>query len=223
VHANLLPPGRPSKRIMMVTSPTPGNGKTSIAAHLAISLAKSGMEVLLIDADLRKRDLTAMFDIGFRAGLCDFLSGQEPELVRPMQLLPNFRIMGAGSPITRNPVELYQRRHLRECLEQFGDQFDCIIIDTPPALVVADARLIAQSADEVLCVVRSQVSHEHEITQTIDAISRVTGEKPKIIVNGVEQRLNYYKHRFSYAGHSRRNSSASGKPACMPLADVLEP
>lgn len=221
VHANLLPPGRPTRRIMMVTSPTPGNGKTSIAAHLAISMAKSGMEVLLIDADLRKRDLTAMFDVGFRPGLCDFLQGQAPELVRPMQLLPNFSVMGAGSPMTRNPVELYQRRHLRECLEQFGDQFDCIVIDTPPTLVVADARLIAQSADEVLCVVRSQVSHEREITQTIDALSRVTGEKPKIIVNGVEQRLNYYKHRFSYAGHTKRNGQPGERPSA-PLADVLE-
>lgn len=221
VHANLLPPGRPTRRIMMVTSPTPGNGKTSIAAHLAISMAKSGMEVLLIDADMRKRDLTAMFDVGFRPGLCDFLQGQAPELVRPMQLLPNFSVMGAGSPITRNPVELYQRRHLRECLEQFGDQFDCIVIDTPPTLVVADARLIAQSADEVLCVVRSQVSHEREISQTIDALSRVTGEKPKIIVNGVEQRLNYYKHRFSYASHTKRSANPGDRPSA-PLTDVLE-
>src|SRR5438874_2459946 len=125
---------------MMITCPTPGNGKTSIASHLAISLAKSGLEVLLIDADFRKRDLSTMFDVGFRPGLSDLMQSKPPELIRPVELLPNLRLMGAGTKLERNPVELFQRKHFHEALAILQDKFDCIIVDTPPALVVADAR-----------------------------------------------------------------------------------
>lgn len=198
VHANLLPPGPQQRRVMMITSPTPANGKTSIASHLALSLAKSGLEVLLIDADLRKRDLSSMFDLGFRPGLVELLRGKTPELVRPVELLPNLRIMGAGAKLERNPVELFQRRHFRESLDTLQEKFDCIIIDTPPTLVVADARLIAGSCDDVLCVVRAQMTSQKDIDQTVDALTRITGKTPKLIVNGVEHRQSYYKYKFSY-------------------------
>jgi capsular exopolysaccharide synthesis family protein len=198
LHANLLPPGRGERRVMMITSPTPSNGKTSIASQLALSLAKSGLEVLLIDADLRKRDLSTMFDVGFRPGLADLLQGITPELIRPVELLPNLRLMGAGSRLERNPVELFQRQHFHESLALLHDHFDCIVVDTPPTLVVADARLIAQSCDEILCVVRAQVSSPKEVDQTIDALTRITGKSPKIIVNGVTHRQSYYKYKFAY-------------------------
>jgi capsular exopolysaccharide synthesis family protein len=209
LHANLLPPGRGDRRVMMVTSPTPSNGKTSIASQLALSLAKSGMEVLLIDADLRKRDLSTMFDVGFRPGLADLLQGKAPELIRPMELLPNLRLMGAGSRLERNPVELFQRQHFHESLALLHDRFDCIVIDTPPTLVVADARLIARSCDEVLCVVRAQVSSSKEVDQTIDALTRVTGKSPKIIVNGVTHRQSYYKYKYAYADGLAEQEAAS--------------
>ena len=164
-----------------------------------MSLAKSGLEVLVIDADLRKRDLTTIFDLGFRAGLSDLLQGNPPELVRPMELLPNFRVMGAGSKLERNPVELFQRRHFHEALSLLNERFDCIVIDTPPALVVADARLIARSCDEVLCVVRANLTSPKEVNQTLEALTRITGKTPKIIVNGVAQRQTYYKYKYAYS------------------------
>lgn len=213
VHANLLPPGRPQRRVFMITSPTPSNGKTSIAAHLALSLAKSGLEVLLIDGDLRKRDLTGMFDVGFRPGLAELLQGQTPELVRPVELLPNFRVMGAGAKLERNPVELLQRKHLKESLDLLQEKFDCIVIDTPPALVVADARLIAPSCDEVLCVVRSQISSPREVSDAVDALRRVKGASPKIIMNGVDQKQKYYKYKFAYADKSAGDTAAQTQAA----------
>ncbi|MCL2639821.1 MAG: polysaccharide biosynthesis tyrosine autokinase [Phycisphaerales bacterium] len=201
LHANLLPPGRSDRRTMLITSPTPSNGKTAITANLGLSLARSGLDVLLIDADLRKRDLTTMFDLGFRPGLSDLLQNATPELVRPIEQLPNFRIMGAGSKVEPNPVELFQRRHFHEALAQLGgghDRFDCILIDTPPALVVADARLIARSCDEILCVVRASRSSPREVNQTLDALARITSKTPKIIINGVIHTPTYYKHKYTY-------------------------
>ncbi len=198
VHANLLPPGQHDRRILMITSPTPGNGKTSIASHLALSLAKAGLEVLVVDADLRKRDLSTMFDIGFKPGLAELLQGQEPELVHPVELLPNFSVMGAGAKLDRNPAELFQRKHLREALDQVSQRFDCIIVDTPPVLVVAETRLMARSCDEVLCVVRAQMTSHRDIDQAVEAISRISGEMPKIIINGVQEGPKYYKYKYSY-------------------------
>ncbi len=211
LHANLLPPGPMQRRIMMITSPTPSNGKTSIASQLALSLAKSGLDVLLIDADLRKRDLSTMFDVGFRPGLADLLQGRPPELIRPVELLPNLRLMGAGTKLDRNPVELFQRKHFHESLNLLQEKFDCIVVDTPPTLVVADARLIARSADEVLCVVRAQVSSPKDVNQTIDALSRITGKTPKIILNGVAHKQSYYKYKFAYSSeeHDAAEAAAS--------------
>ncbi|MGN6367657.1 MAG: GumC family protein [Phycisphaerae bacterium] len=220
LHANLLPPGPTQRRLMMVTSPTPSNGKTSIASQLALSLAKSGMEVLLIDADLRKRDLSTMFDVGFRPGLSDLLQGKAPELIRPIELLPNLRLMGAGSRLERNPVELFQRRHFHESLNLLQDKFDCVVIDTPPTLVVADARLIARSCDEVLCVVRAQVSSQKDIDQTIDALTRVTGKTPKIIVNGVAHRQSYYKYKFAYTSDADNEEVEATTAAATSGADI---
>lgn len=208
VHANLLPPGSHVRRIMMVTSPTPGNGKTSIADQLATSLAKSGMEVLLIDGDLRKRDLSTRFDVGFRPGLTELLQGKQPELIQPLELLPNLRLMGAGGRFDRNPVELFQRKHIRECLDQLKDKFDCIVIDTPPTLVVADARLMASSCDEILCVVRANMTSQKDIQQTIEALTRMTGKTPKIIMNGVEHHHSYYKYKFAYTTPGERDGAA---------------
>jgi capsular exopolysaccharide synthesis family protein len=209
LHANLLPPGPMQRRIMMITSPTPSNGKTSIASQLALSLAKSGLEVLLIDADLRKRDLSTMFDVGFRPGLADLLQGRTPELIRPVELLPNLRLMGAGTKLDRNPVELFQRRHFHENLNMLQEKFDCIVVDTPPTLIVADSRLIARSADEVLCVVRAQVTSPKEINQTIDALQRITGKTPKIILNGVAHKQNYYKYKYSYTSDAEDGAAAA--------------
>jgi len=218
LHANLLPPGPMQRRLLMITSPTPGNGKTSIASQLALSLAKSGLEVLLIDADLRKRDLSTMFDVGFRPGLADLLQGKPPELIRPVELLPNLRLMGAGTKLERNPVELFQRKAFHESLNLLHEKFDCIVVDTPPTLVVADARLIARSCDEVLCVVRAQVTSPKEVNETLDALSRITGKSPKIILNAVEQRQSYYKYKFAYsnaendAENEAAHNAASGEP-----------
>jgi capsular exopolysaccharide synthesis family protein len=217
LHANLLPPGRSERRIMMITSPTPANGKTSIASQLALSLAKSGLEVLLIDADLRKRDLSTMFDVGFRPGLADLLQGKPPELIRPVELLPNLRLMGAGSKLDRNPVELLQRQQFHESLNLLQEKFDCIVVDTPPALVVADARLIARSCDEVLCVVRAQVSSSKDVNQTIDAITRIMGKAPKIIVNGVAHRQSYYKYKFAYSSNEGDAEVAAAAAGADPL------
>jgi Mrp family chromosome partitioning ATPase len=139
-----------------------------------------------------------MFDLGFRAGLSDLLQGNAPELVRPMELLPNLRVMGAGSKLERNPVELLQRKHFHESLNLLHEKFDCVVIDTPPTLVVADARLIARSCDEVLCVVRANVSSPKEVNQTLEALTRITGKTPKIVVNGVAQRQTYYKYKYDY-------------------------
>jgi capsular exopolysaccharide synthesis family protein len=222
LHANLLPPGRPNRKIMMVTSPTPANGKTSISSQLAVSLAKSGLDVLLIDADLRKRDLSTMYDVGFRPGLAELLQGRPPELIRPIELLPNLRLMGAGARLDRNPVELFQRREFQESLGLLQEKFDVIIVDTPPALVVADARLIARSCDEVLCVVRMQVSSPKEVNQTLDALSRITGRTPKIIVNGVAQRQSYYKYKFTYANDDADDTIEGGGAAATSPTTTVE-
>jgi Mrp family chromosome partitioning ATPase len=125
--------------------------------------------------------------------------------------------MGAGSKLDRNPVELLQRQQFHESLNLLQEKFDCIVVDTPPALVVADARLIARSCDEVLCVVRAQVSSSKDVNQTIDAITRIMGKAPKIIVNGVAHRQSYYKYKFAYSSNEGDAEVAAAAAGADPL------
>jgi receptor protein-tyrosine kinase len=153
-------------QVLLVTSPSPQEGKTSVTSNLAIALAEINQRVLIIDADMRLPRLHTIFDLPNTFGLSDFLHERRPveeyleeELVRKTQI-PNLYVMPAG-PARSNLSRLVHSGRVKELLQRFRGRFDTILIDSAPVLTVPDARILGRSADAVILVIRAhRTQHE---------------------------------------------------------------
>jgi len=172
-----------SGAVILVTSAQSGDGKTIVAANLAKCLSDAGKKVLLVDADMRigpaGKMLKAPVDGG---GLSEWLRlGRAPALVR----LPggNFAYLPAG-PIPERPTELLDTKQLGEVLSALRQQFEVIILDSPPLPAVSDGMILAAHADLVLSVLRLGHSGRRAVWHHLDALARL--KKPQaLVINGM--------------------------------------
>jgi receptor protein-tyrosine kinase len=147
--------GRPL-RVILVTSPVTGDGKTITSANLALTMAQEfNRRVLLVDGDLRKPGVHALFDLPVDPGLSDVLAGGATieETILPLTA-HRLSVLPAGRPAYR-PAELLGSAAMRNLLRMLGQQFDRIIVDMPPATPLADVGILLPHADGVLMVVRA--------------------------------------------------------------------
>jgi len=151
--------GRPPGAIM-VTSPNPGDGKTSLVSNLASSYALNERQVVLVDCDLRKPRLHKIFQLDSQPGLSNYLTGSATleEILRPT-IIPNLKIITAGAR-PPNPTNLLNSETFKELLGQLRRQYHHIIIDTPPVLGFADARFVSALVDGVLLITRHNITHK---------------------------------------------------------------
>lgn len=142
-------------RTIMVTSAGPGEGKTTTITNLAVAYSQADQRVVLVDADLRKPTMHQSFELSNRAGLSSLLSGQaELEEVLRSTNIPNLNVITSG-PIPPNPSEMVSSKRMTSLLEDLKERFDIVLVDTPPALAVTDAQLVATKCDGVVLVVDS--------------------------------------------------------------------
>jgi succinoglycan biosynthesis transport protein ExoP len=151
--------GRPPCAIM-VTSPNPAEGKSTIAANLAQSCALNERQVVLIDCELRKPRLHRIFQLASQPGLANYLTGSATlaEILRPTSV-PNLTII-TGGPTPPSPTNLLNSDMFKELITQLRQQFRHIILDTPPILGFADARFVSPLVDGVLLVTKYQSTHK---------------------------------------------------------------
>lgn len=185
-------------KVIVVTSSTPGEGKTTTSANLAMSLAQMG-KVLLIDADLRKPSIAKRFDIPvFHPGLSNLMVGTEQfsECVH-VDGQSGVAIMPSGQ-IPSNPLELLSNARFNEVLEVLKSKYDHIIIDTPPTQAVSDALVIAQSADSVIYVVKSDVTRIKPIKAGIERLFEAKAYIAGIVLNQVDMSKTKGQHTDGY-------------------------
>ena len=143
-------------RVIQVTSPMPGDGKSTLGSNLAVTIAQSGKSVLLLDADFRRPTQHKVFAIDDpEVGLASVVAGDtEPaDAWRDVPQVPNLRIMACG-PRPHNPSELLSSEEFANVLELLRDQFDFVIVDTPPVLAVSDPCAVAARVDGVILTFR---------------------------------------------------------------------
>jgi capsular exopolysaccharide synthesis family protein len=195
-------------RTLVVTSALPQEGKTVIAANLAISFAREGIRVLLIDADLRRPAMHRLFGVARSPGLAQALanSATVESSIRATSV-SGLSILACGS-LPTNPTELIRGTRMRELLETIGASYDLVIIDTPPVLPVADAAIIAAVSDGVLMVVRAGKTSR---TLTQEACARLAA----VGANLVGTVLNDPSGRnvSSYSYRSDDAATGAGTPA----------
>lgn len=178
------------KKKILITSSIPGEGKSFVAANLAISLALTDKKVVLLEVDLRKPKLSEIFGISTTTnGISNYLIGEKEadEIIKRTEVNPNLFIISAG-PIPPNPSELILNGRIQELLVYLENAFDFIVIDTAPVSPVTDAYLLSQFCDSTLYVVRHAYTPRIYL-QLLDENNRVRGLKNlALIFNGVKSR-----------------------------------
>ena len=173
---------RPFKRLL-ITSSMPQEGKSTIAANLACSLAtRLQRKILLLEGDLRRPTLTQRLGLGALPGLSEWLAGESSPATNICQLDGlGFCILPAGNPAS-DPLALMRSEKLPMLMDQLNSWFDWIVIDSPPVLPLADTSVWMRLADAILLVTRPGISEKRQLQRTLDMI-----ERPKLLgalVNG---------------------------------------
>jgi capsular exopolysaccharide synthesis family protein len=172
VRANLLlhAPSQTTANTVLVTSTRPGEGKTIVAANLAIALAQAGRRVLLFDADMRRCSLHELFHQPLEPGLTAVLDGTTRinDAIRASEV-PGLFLLTAGSAAA-TPGDLLERPAFGDVMTALRDRFDWILIDSPPVMVASDATLLAQSAAAVVFVVGSHMTRARLARAALDQL-----------------------------------------------------
>jgi capsular exopolysaccharide synthesis family protein len=160
--------------VLLVTSPRPGEGKSSVAANLAAAVAQLGRKVVLVDGDLRRPQVHRLFVTGNDRGLSTLLTGEAPlqRCVQRVDTHRNVALLTAGPP-PPDPAELLSHERLRLALESLAGASDLVVIDAPPVLPVADPIILAQLADATLLVATAGISDRREWTETLERLGKV--------------------------------------------------
>ena len=197
-----------------VTSATISEGKTSVACNLAVVFSRAGHRVALIDADLRRPKVATYFGLSSFVGLTDVLAGSAP-LSQATQIFDGGRLAIVPSGrIAREPSELLGSDRMRDVLKQLAEEYEIVIIDTPPVLPVTDALVIAPHVDGVVLVVRLGRTTRNRVTNAVSAIERVTGVIAGVVPNqaGRGKDVDYrYPYRYKPTRRKRGKKSQFGE------------
>jgi len=195
--------GAPPKTIL-ITSSQPGEGKTTTAVNTAISLSQLGVSVLLIDADLRRPAVHSAFKIPHSRGLSNYLSSQTPldELIIKLPI-PNLSVLPCG-PIPPNPAELISSDHMKELLRALSQQFDHILIDSPPLISVTDPVILSTMVDGSIFVVQAGKSSWELVRRARRDLAASGARVLGVVLNNVNVKregyddYDYYRYTSSY-------------------------
>jgi tyrosine-protein kinase Etk/Wzc len=184
--------------IVMLAGPTPAAGKSFLAANLAVLHAEVGSRVLLIDADMRRGHLAYFFGQTNRGGLSDVLEGhmQPWDAVRGSGI-EGLSFVSCGSR-AGNPAALLMKQGFKDLLQRFANEFDLVVVDTPPFLVVTDAAIVAGDAGATVLVLRSGGQSEAEIADTVRKLERSEARIAGAVFNAIPARRGSRRYGCGY-------------------------
>ena len=212
-------------RVIQITSPEQGDGKSTMAANLAVAVAQSGRRTLLIDADMRRPTAHRMFGMKNDVGIADVIGNNlDPQDAIREAETPNLSVMLCG-PHPRNPAELLASRQFDEFLGWARDNYDFVIVDTPPLLAVSDPGNVASRVDGVLLTLRLGKQTRVKAVAACEALERVGANMLGVIVNGVNSGgENGYtsNYRFTYASASHYGYTDVYSPSEEEVADGMD-
>ena len=196
-------------RILIVTSASAGEGKTTTAANFGVVNAQSGMRVCVIDSDLRRPAMHKIFGLPNTQGLTTALLEDQPiaKLAQPSRIA-GLSVLTSG-PSAPNPAELVGSKRMRQLLENATADFDLLLCDTPPIVAVADAVSLAAQCDGVIFVVKTGAVQQEVIRRTIAQIEAVKGRVLGVVLNSYDVRrdgyyYDYYRYGQSYYVDGRK-------------------
>jgi capsular exopolysaccharide synthesis family protein len=193
-------------KTVMIASAMGGEGKTTMASHLATSLARGGRKILLIDCDLRRPCMHRAFDLPLGQGVCEILRGQADvaDCIQELESPVGLSVLPAGK-IDQQVLKLLALDSFQEMLEPLKKQYDFIIIDSSPLLPVADGLLIAQHVDGVILSIRRDVSRIGKVVMACQKMSMLGVPLLGAVTIGLQEESGYQaKYGYNYYGYGHR-------------------
>jgi capsular exopolysaccharide synthesis family protein len=202
-------------KVIQVTSPNMGDGKTTIAANLAVAIAQSGKRVVLVDGDMRRPRVHTLFGVSPEVGLSSVVVGEAP-LARALvdSGIDRLVLLPCG-PRPENPAELLTQPPFERVLAELREQFDFVIVDTPPLLAVTDPAVVVSRADGVLLVVRLSKNGRPAAERAREVLYALQANCLGIVVNGVGKGAGaygyeHYSNDYAYYGGTYVSSGGDG-------------
>ena len=195
---------------VLLTGPTPGVGKSFISANLSVVMATGGKRVLLIDADMRKGHLNQYFGKDRSNGLADVLIGNASfaQAVH-RDVFENLDFLSTGG-LPPNPAELLLNERMVKLLEEVGQEYDLVLIDTPPVLAVSDTAILAARCGTVFLVTRFEKTTIGEVTESAKQLRQANADVNGVVFNGLDPNAyrygygsKYGRYRYAYYGYTQ--------------------
>lgn len=188
-------------KVFMITSATLGEGKSTIAAYLAVTSALyQSTETILVDSDLRRPSIHRLYELPVQQGFADMLANQlDLDAATKPSSLPNLKVITAGKP-ELPPAELFSVSHLQSLVEELRRKFSIVIFDTPPIIPVSDTLLLSNFVDGILLVVKAGKSQKRVTQRAIDMLQTNSGKILGVVVNNLQSALPYY-YDYRYYGY----------------------
>ncbi|MDA8155240.1 MAG: polysaccharide biosynthesis tyrosine autokinase [Actinomycetota bacterium] len=207
--------GSQAPKLMMVTSPLKGDGKTMTSVNLAATMARTRGRGLIVDSDLRNPQLHKIFDVDNTRGFSDYLAGMmqvEDGLVRKSGL-ENLDIITSG-PRSPNPPDLFNSPRLADLLRKLGPEYEFILFDSPPVIGFSESLILSTSVDGVIMVVRTGRTTREAALQSRRAIESINSRVLGVVLNAIRQvdlKYSSYYHYGDYYYYSDGEKKAGRK------------
>lgn len=190
---------------IVVTSSGSGEGKSTVMANLAITMAESGKRVILIDCDLRKPSIHKKMGVSNSVGLTNILvQNIKKEECMVKTEVENLFVITSG-PIPPNPAELVGTQKMRDFLEELKNEFDLVLIDAPPVLAVTDAQILSTVVDGVVFVASYGEAQKDAVMDAKQLIDKVGGKILGIVFNKVPEEVNGYYGKYYKGYYGKEN------------------
>ncbi|MBI2910168.1 MAG: CpsD/CapB family tyrosine-protein kinase [Chloroflexi bacterium] len=201
---------------LLVTSPSPGEGKSVTAANLGVVMAQTGLSVVLVDSDLRRPTLHRVFELPNNVGLTTLLLRDDFSLEGHLQATKqgNLRLLTSG-PLPPNPSELLSSKRMKGLLQHLREMAEVVILDSPPVLAVTDAAVLARQVDGVLLVLDSGRTRRDMAVRAADDLRKIGGQIFGVALNKMGAGGGYYYHYYYYSSDGERHRR---KPQRLPLS-----
>ncbi len=192
------------EKILVITSTLPGEGKTTVSLNLAISIAQREKSVVLVDCDLRNPSIASRLSEEKDTelfGLKEVFGGEKTlkEALQYMKEEGGFYLLAGREPM-ENPIAAMGSGRIKDILDRLCEQFDYVILDTPPCGIIADAAAVASYADTAVYVVKQDYAPLYRIMEGIQSLSESGVKMLGGVLNGAESGLGGYGHNYGYSG-----------------------
>lgn len=193
---------------LLVTSTMPGEGKSWVTSNLGVAFAQSNKKVVIIDSDMRKGRIHSIFETKIFPGLSNYLSGIDEANSKNKTIkdyiiktdVDNLYIIPAGN-VPPNPSELLSNEKMVEGLEELKQEFDVILFDSTPCMLVTDAVIISRIVDSTIIVSSHKSTKIENLKEVQKNIENVGGKIAGVVINKIPTSLKKYKSKYYYYGH----------------------